>query len=144
MRKVKKASILVLLCCLIVAIDSCTKDKVAVPEVNTEVSFRNDIYPVFKSTTGHCGTSSCHTDAFSPPLFSSADSCYVSLTRDTSYNIAGYRYINRSSPDSSFLFIKLTKTVPPYGDRMPQGGPYLSEEFNAKVLAWIKQGAPNN
>lgn len=43
----------------------------------------------------------------------------------------------------SNLYKKLTDT-PPFGDRMPQGGPYLSDRFQKIVRDWIDQGALNN
>ena len=141
----RKAKYLFIALCAIWIISSCTKDKVVPPVINTTVSFRQDIYPVFASSTGHCGNTLCHTDQFSLPWFTSADSCRTSLLRDTSVNIeARTPFINLEQPESSYLYIKLTSANPTYGERMPKDGPYLSPEFTAKVLAWIKQGAPDN
>jgi hypothetical protein len=43
-------------------------------------------------------------------------------------------------PDASFLVQKLegTQTL---GDRMPQGGPYLSQDLINDVRLWIANGA---
>jgi hypothetical protein len=45
--------------------------------------------------------------------------------------------------DSSLIIQKLS-VYPPFGDRMPQGGPYLSESTISIIRAWIDQGAQNN
>ncbi len=41
---------------------------------------------------------------------------------------------------------QITKAAPPWpgGNRMPLGGPYLSDSEIAKIAAWIDQGAKNN
>ena len=141
----KNIAIAVTLLCGIGIINSCTKDKIAPVVINTEVGFSKDIYPVFKSSEGHCSQSGCHADAASPPDFSSLDSCYTTLLRDTSYNLEQrVLYVNVEHPDSSYLYIKLTQNNPAYGGRMPLDGPYLSSEFTSKVLTWIKQGAHKN
>jgi cytochrome c551/c552 len=44
---------------------------------------------------------------------------------------------------SSLLILKLSPT-PPAGDRMPQGGPYLSTDSIKVIRDWIDQGAKNN
>lgn len=44
---------------------------------------------------------------------------------------------------SSILIKKLSPT-PPFGDRMPQGGPYLPDSTVAVISAWINEGALNN
>jgi hypothetical protein len=142
MKKVNILGVLILLSSISAFIYSCTKDKIAPAEDNTIVSFRNDIYPVFAGSG--CSNTGCHADVFSPPLMFSLDSCYTSLLRDTSYNIDGYRYVDTTNAQDSYLYIKLVSSNPPYGDRMPVGGPYLSSEFTAKVLRWIEQGAPDN
>jgi hypothetical protein len=45
--------------------------------------------------------------------------------------------------DSS-LIMKKTSPIPPFGDRMPQGGPYYSESIRAVIASWINQGAKDN
>jgi hypothetical protein len=142
----KKAVAVCALLCTILLVYSCTKDKLTPPvSTNTEVSFKNDIYSVFKSASVDCGNGSCHYDEYSLPWFTNVDSCYTSLLRDTSINIEyAVKFVNTEHPDSSFLYQKLAFSHQIYGERMPLGGPYLSEQFTAKVLDWIKQGAHNN
>ena len=45
--------------------------------------------------------------------------------------------------DSS-LIMKKTSPAPPFGDRMPQGGPYLPDSVRAVIGTWINQGAKDN
>jgi len=45
--------------------------------------------------------------------------------------------------DSS-LIMKKTSPNPPFGDRMPQGGPYCPDSVRAVIAAWINQGAKDN
>jgi hypothetical protein len=42
------------------------------------------------------------------------------------------------------LLIKKLSPTPPSGDRMPQGGPYLSADSIKVIRDWIDQGAKNN
>jgi len=45
--------------------------------------------------------------------------------------------------DSS-LIMKKTSPTPPFGDRMPLGGPYCPDSVRAVIAAWINQGAKDN
>jgi len=119
------ASVLVLL------LAGCYKDKTVVFDTGTEitrpVSFAADIIPIFNSS---CNPSGCHSaGAKSPDL--SASNAFNSLS--------GGNYLNTSVPVSSELYLWMTgkKGVP-----MPISG--INKDFNALVLAWIKQGAQNN
>jgi hypothetical protein len=40
--------------------------------------------------------------------------------------------------------MKKMSPTPPFGDRMPQGGPYLSDSITAVIATWIKQGGKDN
>jgi hypothetical protein len=146
MKRVLRPHLIVLLCSTAMLLYSCTKDKIPAPVISTTVSFSKDIYPVFASS-GNCGNTTCHgadVDSRLPHMYS-LDSCYTSLLRDTSTNLAGYAFVDTLNPANSFVYIKLTSENPPDGGvRMPNGGPYLSNEFTEKVLKWIQQGAPKN
>jgi hypothetical protein len=48
-----------------------------------------------------------------------------------------------SNADSSNI-IKKISTNPPFGDRMPQGGPYLPDNTIQTIKDWINQGAKDN
>ena len=42
------------------------------------------------------------------------------------------------------LIIQKTSPTPPFGDRMPQGGPYLDSATELILITWINQGARDN
>jgi hypothetical protein len=46
-------------------------------------------------------------------------------------------------PENSILVQKI-KPNPPFGDRMPQGGPYLKDAEIQIIVNWIKEGALDN
>jgi hypothetical protein len=121
--------IVTLIACSILLI-SCYKDKtvnIDAPAITRTVTFSQDIQPIF---TKSCALSGCHsTGAQTPNL--AADAAYNSL-------IIG-NYINKTSPENSFLYLKMTGKK---GTIMPVGG--MNKDYNALILAWIKQGANNN
>jgi len=45
---------------------------------------------------------------------------------------------------NSVLYVKITKSISPYGQRMPQNGPPLPRSLINKIGAWILEGARNN
>lgn len=109
----------------------CYKDKTVVldtgEEITRPVSFVSDIIPIFNSS---CNTSGCHsTGSKSPDL--TIVNAYTSLTNGG--------LINTDDPQSSELYIWMTGKK---GTPMPVSG--INKDFNALVLAWIKQGAQNN
>jgi hypothetical protein len=109
----------------------CYKDKTVIFDTGTEitrtVSFGSDIISIFNSS---CNTSGCHSaGGISPDL--SAVNAYISLSNGG--------YINSSDPQTSELYLWMTGKK---GTPMPVDG--VNKDFNALVLAWIKQGAQNN
>lgn len=44
----------------------------------------------------------------------------------------------------SHIIVKLTLAPPPFGSRMPLGGPYLADSVVEVITTWINQGALNN
>lgn len=109
----------------------CYKDKTVIFETGEEitrpVSFVQDIVPVFNAA---CNGSGCHSAGGVAPDLSVANA-YTALT--------GGNYVNTSNPQSSELYQWMTgKRAAP----MPLSGP--NKDYNALVLAWIKQGAQNN
>jgi hypothetical protein len=116
-----------------VVFSGCTKTTTVVIEtpINTDtatMSFSADIQPVFNAS---CALAGCHVaGAHAPNLTQGV--AYQSLT-DGGYVIA-------SDPTNSQLMMWLTGKKTPV---MPLGsGP--DPEINAKVYAWINQGALNN
>jgi hypothetical protein len=96
-------------------------------EVTTEISFSGDIIPILNTS---CNISGCHNAGGTPPV----------LTADKAYNnLINGNYVDIAVPENSELHKWLTgkRNTP-----MPLTGP--DPNINAKVLAWIKQGALNN
>ena len=51
--------------------------------------------------------------------------------------------ISPGNADGSLLVKKLSPT-PPFGSRMPLGGPYLPDTAIGLIKRWINEGAKNN
>jgi hypothetical protein len=110
----------------------CTKTTTIVQNpgdnITTEMSFANDIAPIFQKS---CALSGCHAAGGKSPDLSTANA-YKSLSDGG--------YIKANDPDNSVLMMWLTGKKSPV---MPLGsGP--DQNINAKIYAWIKQGAKNN
>lgn len=105
----------------------CTYDVSLGPIITEEVSFSNDIIPIFNQS---CNNPGCHNTGGAAPDLTAANA-FQSL------NSGGY--ISTASPENSELYAWMN------GERnlpMPLSGPNSS--YNALVLAWIVQGANNN
>lgn len=42
------------------------------------------------------------------------------------------------------IIVKKISATPPFGDRMPQGGPYLPDSLQLVIRRWVDQGALDN
>lgn len=96
----------------------------------TAVKFSTDIAPLLTSK----GCVGCHGANGGLSVASVA-----SLLSGGSHGPA----IVAGNADSSNLVLKL-RTTPPFGARMPQGGPYLSTAEIKKFEDWINAGAKND
>ena len=96
----------------------------------TTVSFQNNILPIFD----RFGCYECHGGTNGLVVHTVAD-----LLRGGVHGPA----IVPGNADSS-LIMKKTSATPPFGDRMPQGGPYCSDSIRAVIALWINQGAKDN
>ncbi len=118
------------LCLLMISMNACYYDQVLpvepVGDVG-EISFAMDIIPIFNSS---CNSAGCHNQGGQKPNLTPAGA-YTSLTSGG--------YIDTKSPEASSLYQWMNgeKSLP-----MPLSGPNAT--YNAKVLAWIEQGALNN
>lgn len=115
----------------IVLLLGCYKDKTIVSETGADitrpVSFTGDIMTIFNNS---CNSSGCHNTGGKAP----------DLTTANAFNsLMNGGYINTEQPESSELFLKMTGKR---GSPMPLSG--INKDYNALVLAWIKQGALNN
>lgn len=111
--------------------EGCYKNHTVLPEtgvaVTRTVSFSGDIIPIFNKS---CNNSGCH----------SAGAIAPNLMPASAFNaLNGGNYIDKNKPENSSLYLWMTgkKSSP-----MPLSGP--DKEYNALILAWIKQGALNN
>jgi hypothetical protein len=116
---------------IVMFLSGCYRDKTVIfdtgDEVTRTVTFSNDIIPIFNSS---CNTSGCHNAGGIAPDLSAANA-YNSLM--------GAGYINADNPSSSELYLWMTGKK---GTPMPVSG--INKDYNALMLAWMKQGAQNN
>jgi hypothetical protein len=111
----------------------CYKDKTVISDTGAEItktiSFASDITPILNKSC-NCNTSGCHSSGGQKPDLSAANA-FTSLTSGN--------YVTSSDPQSSILYQWMTgkKSTP-----MPVSG--VNKDYNAIVLAWIKQGTQNN
>jgi hypothetical protein len=94
------------------------------------VSFQNNVIPIFE----RYGCYDCH---------GGTNGLVVHTVADLLKGGVNGPAIVPGNPDVSLL-MKKTSSAPPFGDRMPQGGPYLSDSISAVIASWIKQGAKDN
>ncbi len=127
----KKGMGFVLLWIVMLILSGCYKDKTVVSDTGEEitrpVSFASDIIPIFNNS---CNSSGCHSAGGKAPDLTSANAFTA---------LSGGGYIRTDDPVNSELYLWMTgkRSVP-----MPLSG--INKDFNALVLAWIKQGAQNN
>ena len=122
---------LILVSVSVLLLSGCYKDKTVVfdtgDEITRPVSFAADIMPIFNSS---CNTSGCHSAGAKAP----------DLTTASAFNaLSAGSYVNSGDPVNSQLYLWMTGKK---GTPMPLSG--VNKDFNALILAWIKQGAQNN
>jgi hypothetical protein len=133
MRNIKKAIAYTLVPMSLLSISGCYKVTTLYPDtdsiVNKEVSFVNDIIPVFSQK---CGVSGCHSSGGTNP----------DLTPGKAYNaLTNGGYINLAAPTNSKLYLRLSGKITP---AMPLNSTNNPSNINALVLTWITQKAENN
>jgi hypothetical protein len=102
----------------------------AAPPPPAAVSFANDIIPIFQ----RYGCYQCHGGTNNLDTHTVAG-----LLQGGDHGPA----IVAGNADASLIMQK-TSPTPPFGDRMPQGGPYLPDNVRNTIRDWINQGANNN
>jgi hypothetical protein len=70
-------------------------------------------------------------------------SAYAQVVNVPSAQMPQLMRVHPGDPANSYLYRKLTGAGIT-GDRMPQGGPYLSDAQLKLVRDWIRRGAPND
>ena len=108
----------------------CYKNKTVIfdtgDEITRPVSFASDIIPILNSS---CNLGGCHNAGGKSPDLTSVNA-FTSLSNGG--------YINTGDSQASELYLWMTGKK---GTPMPVNG--INKDFNALVLAWIKQGAKN-
>ncbi len=100
------------------------------PQQGQDVSFANQVSPIFQ----RYGCYGCHGG--SGGLFVTS---VAQLLRGGDHGPV----VVPGKADTSNLVRKLS-AGPPFGDRMPQGGPYLPDSTLQTIKLWINQGAKDN
>jgi hypothetical protein len=111
---------------------------------DAQVSFANDIRPLFNRMVGGC---SCHMPSAGGPgtgtQLSGLDLSSLASLRAGGAS-SGNRIVVAGEPCSSILYLKIEQ-APPFGSRMPLGGPPFFTDAEEDLLHdWISEGAANN
>ena len=95
-----------------------------------EISFQQHVLPILRTN----GCTGCH-----------GGSSGLSVGTVHALMIGGDHgpAISPGEPDESLLIQKLL-APPPFGSRMPAGGPYLSDTAVGLIRRWIDEGAKDN
>ena len=94
--------------------------------------------------TPTCAVLGCHDRlGRQESLILTADQSYANIVGVASVQMPSVRRITANDPNNSYLYRKITG-VGITGDRMPQGGPFLSEAEIKLIRDWIRRGAPND
>lgn len=101
----------------------------------TDVSFSSTVGPLLSTWCG-----ACHITATNGGMNMGAGPSAANV-RNASGDHGQIVRIGQAS--SSNLYLKTTDT-PPFGARMPNGGPYLSVAQQNQIRDWINQGAQAN
>ena len=134
MRNIRKVIACSLVAMSVLIIAGCYKATTLYPNtdntlLNKQVSFTNDIIPVFNQ---YCSLSGCHGAGGHAP----------DLTTAKAYNsLLNGGYLNLTDPAKSKLYLQLTGKITP---AMPLNGTKNPSNINALVLTWITQQAKNN
>lgn len=94
--------------------------------------------------TPTCGAIGCHdTLGRQEGMILTAGRAYSNTVGVTSTQNPSLLRVAPSDPANSYLYRKITGAGIT-GDRMPQGGPYLTDAQTKLVRDWIRRGAPND
>jgi hypothetical protein len=94
--------------------------------------------------TPTCGAIGCHDPLGQQQgLLLTPGLAYQNTVGRASTEIPSLLIVAPSDPDNSYLYRKVLGNGIT-GDRMPQGGPYLSDAQLKLIRDWIRRGAPND
>jgi hypothetical protein len=116
-----------------------------------------DLKPTFSSiqqnifeagdSSGRVACTNCHTTAranFVGGLDLTTGAAYAALVNTSARNKPGAVRVVPADPDASYVIHKLEGRSTIAGQRMPLGGPYLTEGQIAVIRRWIELGARND
>lgn len=119
--------------------DGTGLDQNGEPQRNNVAS---DTFSTIQSTIFTPICTACHSGAGAPiGLRLDAQSSYDMLVGVPSGQVPNIARVQPGDPDASYLIQKLIGAAA-VGDRMPQGGPYLSQANVDLIRQWIASGAP--
>lgn len=95
--------------------------------------------------TPTCDNFGCHNaESASAGLVLTAGQSFGELVNVPSTERPQFDRVEPGDPDASYLVQKLRGDAGIDGERMPEGGPYLSDAEIARVISWINDGAKDN
>jgi hypothetical protein len=120
-----------------------TYDEIAIEITAAELpapSFEEEVVPLLES---RCALSGCHVDDDE-----AGDIAFDTGAEDVYYDLVGREahdedidLVRRYILEDSYLWLKVTRSDPPSGERMPANGSLLSVEEIDVLLRWILSGA---
>ncbi len=94
--------------------------------------------------TPNCTAVGCHDSlGRQAGLVLVSGTSYAQLVNQPSTQISSLSRVTPRNFGDSYLYRKITG-VGITGERMPSGGPYLTDAQAALVREWIRRGAPND
>jgi hypothetical protein len=139
----KHGSLALILIVIVLGVASCTEKPLtssALDGADTLVSFADDVQPILNVRCLRCHGNPVVNSNYRVQSYQT-----VFGPGDQASN-RGMLEVRPSQPDSSYLVWKLEGN-PPWpidGQRMPQGGPFLSVSQITVIRTWIRQGAHDN
>lgn len=105
----------------------------------TLTELQNDFF------TPTCDSFGCHNaDSASAGLVLAAGMSFAELVNEPSSQRSDLDRVEPGDPENSYIVKKLRGDGDINGQRMPEGGPFLSDAELARVSSWISDGAQNN
>lgn len=118
-------------------VPECADPADAGPATLTEL--QTDIF------TPTCDSFGCHnSDSAREGLVLEAGMSHDELVNVASMQMPGLDRVEPGDPEASYLVKKLRGDADIDGERMPDGGPFLTDAELARVISWINDGAPDN
>ena len=116
----------------------------ATGDTDGSVSFSADVQPILNTYCFRCHREDGIADQAGVAFRAGAEESYDLLVNRPSAFDAQFKLVVPGDADASLLLDKLASDSPMIGDRMPQGGPFLTESQIERIRDWIEQGALNN